>query len=288
MQYGPVAVNTYGYAEPRAAGDIFPNSAAPSERKDSPPARKVPKPHEQTPSLPRIATFLPPVTPLRAATANPPAEVAVYTAEWLSLIPAKTQTELLLTAIKIHPDIAGLANTFRAIEAQKHALTEERFDSWSKEIWYLVNKRHRRLSSSKLYEVAEDAKEEVLSAVNEGIVAKVKSESSFATKRNALETLRKIGKTCWLAETDYVSDKVGDGEVNDAIGEGMVKIARWMTEEERGGMEEGWAGKLRELIEFRDRRDNYFGSKEMAETLRLFGEEVEEREKWGPEDGRYY
>ena len=73
------------------------------------------------------------------------------------------------------------------------------FDHYSKSVWKELNIRHARKSGSHQYEAAGDAYNCALEAISD-IEGKVKPHSSFQTKKSAMETLRKIGKTICLAD----------------------------------------------------------------------------------------
>ncbi|KAF8535438.1 hypothetical protein BDD12DRAFT_855301 [Trichophaea hybrida] len=189
--------------------------------------------------------------------------------EFLSLLPAPTQQYLLLTAIKTHPDIYRLALVEQTKEVAKHSSIKENFDFISKSVWRQINIEHSRCKDSQLYRVAHEVASSVRSTVNDGILAKVRAESSYETKRSALETLRKIAKSCSLCELNYIDKAVTEEDMVEIFVEGMERVAGYMLddEKERFLRENGdWVEKCEELWGFWKLNEE---TKDMKLDLRL-------------------
>jgi hypothetical protein len=208
-----------------------------------------------------------------------------FTPEILGFLPAEIQTTLLLTAIKLHPDIYSLAMKARHEETQKLAgmassrQIEVTFVSLAKYIWHEINRKYSGLNDAALYSVAEKVREFVLLKLRVELLAKVNDDSSYELKRSALETLRSIGESCWCAELRYVDRCVQDQEVVEVIGEGMARVARSLSEEERRKFlaeNPEWRNKCTELWHMWVGDENIVVDMEkgMVEVLRMFGVRV--------------
>lgn len=86
-------------------------------------------------------------------------------------------------------------------EAAEHARVHD-FDHYSKSVWYQINKKHDRKSSSKQYEaeVAHD-----IENMFETMSKQTHAHSPLATKRSALVTIRKILKSICLHSSEVGS-----------------------------------------------------------------------------------
>lgn len=106
------------------------------------------------------------------------------------------------------------------------------FDSYSKTAWHAINTKYSRLSGSKQYERSWDVTEEVMGCVG-AIRNQVKASSSFGTKLNALETLRKIAKTILLSNDTLGHEVRKQFQSEYGLVETIVEILEGMSREER-------------------------------------------------------
>ncbi|CCX10097.1 hypothetical protein FPQ18DRAFT_345223 [Pyronema domesticum] len=174
-------------------------------------------------------------------------------AAFLNLIPAATQQSILLAAIKEHPDIYALALSAQAAEIAKHNAKREDFSGYSKSVWRQINIEHRSARDSKLYEVAWEVSSEVSNTLKQSILSKVHKESSYHTKRSALETIRKIVKSCMMCELPYIDRGLADKDMLELYMAAMWTVAVKMSEQERHLFLDDnpdWEAKCRELLVF--------------------------------------
>ena len=118
------------------------------------------------------------------------------------------------------------------VRQQREATRVISFDYLSKSAWHALNTKYASSSGSEEYESSWDAKQEVTDAI-EAIREQVKPESSFGTKKNALETLRKIGKSICLAPDTLGHEVVKQFQSDDCLEDAMKEILQTMTAEER-------------------------------------------------------
>ena len=151
--------------------------------------------------------------------------------ELIDSMDPKTIKRLLITAAKTYPDIASLVQReFDRIAAAEPVKVID-FDYLSKSVWKTLNVTYDRLKDSQAYEMAETAARSI-----EGDIGKIGAHcpktASFKTKENALETLRKIGKSICL------SIGVIGREIRKSYGSGgilvstMFEITQSLTHEE--------------------------------------------------------
>lgn len=115
------------------------------------------------------------------------------------------------------------------------------FDHYSKSVWRRINKEHSSLSGSKQYEKAFDVFYDIKDDIR-NIAQQAGRTASDATRRNALEGLRKVGKTVSLSGGDTLSHEVkkhfqGDQEMTDA----MLSVVDAMSNEERLFVRDEWS-----------------------------------------------
>lgn len=199
---------------------------------------------------------------------------------FLNLLPIEVQQTLLLTAIRMHQDIYTLAVTARAEEAARQASRHLSFDHLSKTCWHAIKSSRDGDdgggNGQPLANGAIKVRETILHILKNEILAKVGDDSSYETKRSALETLRNIGKTCWTAEPGYLDDCVADNEIMKVIGDGMEGVADSMSVEERAMFLHNnpiWLASCSELwntwAEDSNVAANLGGG--LAEVMRIFG-----------------
>lgn len=118
--------------------------------------------------------------------------------ELVNSIDSKTISNLLITAAKAYPDVASLVQheVDRIAAAERAKILD--FDYLSKSAWKTLNVTYNRMKDSHAFEMTGEA-----AASIEGCVKIIRTDcpktASFETKQNALETLRKIGKSICLS-----------------------------------------------------------------------------------------
>lgn len=122
-------------------------------------------------------------------------------------------------------------------------------DHLSKECWHLMTNGYRKKSASKMGIGKKKVCEEV-DGMRIEILGRAGRETRFETRRNAVETLRKICKSVVLCkEGCYVGEKTNEGVglLEGCVGS-LVRVVGELSEGERERFkDEGWAEKLMEL-----------------------------------------
>ena len=118
--------------------------------------------------------------------------------ELVASLDSKTISQLLIAAARIYPDVAFLVQqeTDRIAAAERAKVLN--FDHLSKSVWKTLNVTYERLSGSHAFEMSGHAQNDIDDCI-EKIRTSCPKTASFKTKENALETLRKIGKSICLS-----------------------------------------------------------------------------------------
>ena len=126
------------------------------------------------------------------------------------------------------------------------------------------------LKGSRQYHLGLDVSVNIREIV-ETIQKQTPAHSSFGTKKSALETLRKIGKSLVLRNHDTFGSELvkslhQDGDPQEKV---MLEIVDEMTEDEKARMRENteWLDKVEELIELGGRHEMYGSLNEMLKQL---------------------
>lgn len=208
-------------------------------------------------------------------------------------------SELSETAIRgLLIDLAATSPSAQSAIKNAYSLHLEResrpvdFDRYSKQAWHVLNtSSYSKLRSSKQYECAGDAFNEVMACVK-AIDKGTKSTSAFATKQSALETLRKITKTLLLVDDTLGHEIRKELQWDESIPEVMLRILYTMTEEEisRSGNSTDEKGSLIDKIAWTAEEASSYGLdglNGLNEVLAIlkgdYGEEEEEGEGEGDE-----
>ena len=168
------------------------------------------------------------------------------------------------------------------------------FDRYSKSVWHELNSyRGDHWYTSPMndsFKIAENVKNTITLDIEE----RVKVHSNFATKRSALETLRKIGKTICLSTSD-TGDDVAEAFIDSSeLDSAMVNILKTMQQEEKAMMADAADGqyleKLDELERLGDECEIFDGVKRAARLIRKamqsqYGETEIESSEDSSEDG---
>ena len=150
------------------------------------------------------------------------------------------------------------------------------FDHHSKKVWHELQHgqiRHgQNVGSSKQYELALEVSNSVRYHIAD-IRRQTPANSSFGTKKSALETLRKIGKSLSRLEYDEFGARMAKclHEAGDPQEKVMLGIVKEMTAVERINMGDNteWIGRIEELIELDCQYQLYGRLNEMLEMLGL-------------------
>lgn len=146
--------------------------------------------------------------------ARPQVRVQTFWMTYLNALDGQTARSILSAVIDQSPLVQGLvyrhgcAATYAKEERERREKQRVvSFDSHSGDAWYILNKKYSSSSSSssKEYDHAFDAQEEVADSIRT-IHKQASGECSFGTKKSAMETLRKMGKSIALAPSTLGSE----------------------------------------------------------------------------------
>ena len=184
----------------------------------------------------------------------------------ISSFPKGKVLEILWAAALAHPDVADRIKNEHAEIERARVIS---FDYLSKSAWKTLNVEYSRLSGSHQYQKAGEAEREVARCIKT-IRRGCPIEASLGTKRNGLETLRKIGKSICLSSIDVLGHEVQKSfQYNNILDKAMRKIAKSLSKEERetiafGGSADKWIEKLEELEKLSKDRCLFEGLKEVV------------------------
>ena len=181
---------------------------------------------------------------------------------------------LLATALHV-PDAAAVIVRKRDSICRKESAKVIDFDYQSKVAWHALNNRRDKRNGPRGYEAGIDAAITVSQTIAE-IKEQTPAHASFGTKKSALVTLRKIGKSIALGGRN---DEFGSQVIKmlsneeDPLEKAMLEIVGAMTEEEKASMRDDkeWVAKVEELVELGE-------DVNMFETLEKMLEELERNE----------
>ncbi|KAI9051985.1 hypothetical protein LZ554_004239 [Drepanopeziza brunnea f. sp. 'monogermtubi'] len=149
-------------------------------------------------------------------------------------LPHPTSQSLLYQICNANPNLAALVQSAHdARLAEEAARPPVNFDHYSRDCWYTMNKKYKRLSCSKQFEMMGDVCQ-VLDESREAIVAAAGPDVRWETRRNALEVLRKICKSIALCDEPQIRHELTkDGFMLGQFADSMQELARGMNEEEK-------------------------------------------------------
>ena len=141
------------------------------------------------------------------------------------------------------------------------------FDHYSKTAWRAINTQYKSMKGSHQYRASFGVQEDVVGCIT-NIRRKCPAEASYGTKKSALETLRKIGKTVCMSGGDVIGLEVQKGfQIDTTLEDTMYGIVQKMTQGERDMIMKGDFGvKLEELAEL---SKNYCVFEKLDEVLAL-------------------
>ncbi|KAI9737539.1 MAG: hypothetical protein M1834_009694 [Cirrosporium novae-zelandiae] len=158
----------------------------------------------------------------------------------LELLSAAKIKDILILASKMEPAVGALIRAQYLEYRQEQQEKVIDFDHYSKRIWHTINSDFSGYSGSRQYhgsfEVFESVKSSIINIANQAST----SVSSRGTRRSAIETLRKIGKTICLSSGDTLGHEVQKQFQSDHTWEDAVKdVVLAMTPEERAWIRNG-------------------------------------------------
>ncbi|KAF2968344.1 hypothetical protein GQX73_g5226 [Xylaria multiplex] len=138
-------------------------------------------------------------------------------------------THLSLTSRSSQAAIVGTYQHHLRIQQQRVV----NFDHFAVAAWHLLNtSSYTRLSSSKQFEMSSEVLSELRGCI-ESVSQETPNESSYGTKLNALEALRKIAKTILLSAGSTLSQEIRkEFQWESCLGDAMLRIAESMTNDE--------------------------------------------------------
>ncbi|KAI4721881.1 hypothetical protein E4T48_01786 [Aureobasidium sp. EXF-10727] len=142
--------------------------------------------------------------------------------------------QLLHLAVQRHPSFASNITSESSLGAASKSVN---FVQYSNSVWHTLNAK-QHLHTDKSRQHALQAVQRIANDIS-SITAQIHRTSTLATKKNALEALRKIGRSICLA-TGEVGERVRNVLGSDKIFvDAMVKVAASFTETDRRIL---WAG----------------------------------------------
>lgn len=184
---------------------------------------------------------------------------------------SETIREILLNAYIAFPEVETMVNERHADfmkeqREQKSRQPPVNFDACSKTCWHALNTMFKGLRPSYLYDQMGEVFA-VLSENREEIVKIADKTTRWETRRNALETLRKICKSIMLCNESLIRYEImKDGDTLAEFGRDMIILTKGMTEGERKRYED--EALLEKLIELKDFCDTDWP--ELEELLNIF------------------
>ena len=106
------------------------------------------------------------------------------------------------------------------------------FDYLSKDAWKTLNVTYRKLSGSNQYDASFDAAASVVDCIKK-IKKECPKEASLGTKKSALETLRKIGKSVCLGGDTLGREVRKSFQYESCLEDAMFEILKTLRGEER-------------------------------------------------------
>ncbi len=183
----------------------------------------------------------------------------------------QTLRAVLLAAAQDIPDAAALMINRRDDILREESAKVIDFDLQSKVAWHALNNPRDSRNGSRGYDAGMDA-----GVCISQTIAKIREQTpahaSFGTKKSALVTLRKIGKSVALdGRYDEFSSQVIKWLNNegDPLEKAMIDIVDAMKEEEKAKMRDNkeWIEKVKELMELGKDVDMFETLERMMEAL---------------------
>ncbi|KAF2096703.1 hypothetical protein NA57DRAFT_78300 [Rhizodiscina lignyota] len=233
--------------QPSPAPVASSSGPAPSHNPSEPPAKRSRLEFEQSAQQPDVLESQPqdgvPQTQSYQNTAPPTHDLPLI----VDALELKELREIVLGAAL---GIPSVANTVRSKYNEKVFAESQRyvdFDRYSKAVWHKIN-NYRETSGSRglddMYNVIHWIERQITQ-----IRDSVRSFSSFATKRSALETLRKICKTIFLSGGSLGHEIHQSFQCNSILQDSMLAILEMMTDDEKDRMVDVNGGEILDKLE---------------------------------------
>jgi hypothetical protein len=145
--------------------------------------------------------------------------------------------QLLRLAIQKHPSLASDLTLEHAQQSSFQASKSVNFVQYSNSVWHTLNAKLHS-DPAREHQHADKAIQKIANDIH-GVASQVSRHSTLTTKKNALETLRKIGRSICLV-TGTVGDRVKAVLGSDKMFvDACVKVVKAFTEDDRRTL---WAG----------------------------------------------
>lgn len=202
--------------------------------------------------------------------------------ELVNSIDPKTISDLLIAAAKAYPDVAShVQREVDRIAAFERAKFID-FDYLSKSAWKTLNVTYARMKGSHAFDMSGEA-----AASIEGCVKTIRTDcpktASFQTKKSALETLRKIGKSICLSDGVVGHEIKKDYQWGGEFVPTMLRIAETLTYEEKERLRPWCDDKL---VELKGMADGHCIFEDLGRVVALWnGDEDDQDEDEDGDDG---
>ena len=187
--------------------------------------------------------------------------------ELVGSLDPKTISQLLITAAKIYPNVASLVRQEVDRTAAADCAKALYFDGLSQSAWRALNVTYDRLRESG------QAGDEIEYCIEE-IQRSCPKTATFKTKENALETLRKIGKSICLSVGVVGQEIRRSGGLQTALISTMLGIAGSLADEE---IERLWPWCNEKLVELQGIANDCCVFEDLDKVIHFWGED---REAW--------
>ena len=178
---------------------------------------------------------------------------------------------LLKVAAETHPDVATTLKSEADRVARANKAKIVNFDHLSKSAWKTLNVTYERMSGSHAYELSGEASSSIEKCFKT-IQKQCPATASFRTKENALETLRKIGKSICLSTGVIPREIRKDYGCVGSLTATMVMIARSLEDGEKDKLQPWCDDKL---VELQDIAEGYGIFEDLGEVIDIFSGEDE-------------
>ena len=189
--------------------------------------------------------------------------------ELVGSIDPKTISQLLIAAAKAYPDVASLVQqeVDRIAAAERAKVID--FDYLSKSVWKTLNVTYARFRDSHAYEMSGQAANDIEDCI-EQIRTRCPKTASFKTKENALETLRKIGKSICLSNGVVGHEIRKDYQYGGTLISTLLAIAKNLKDEEITKLRPWCDDKL---VELHGIADGLCIFEDLGKVIELWGED---------------
>ena len=148
-----------------------------------------------------------------------------------------------------HPAVAGVILSNYRVVWEKECAEIIDFNVYSANLWHDINESRGYIWDPEDIKQPYVVAEEVRETITQDIIERVKSHSNFATKKSALETLRKVGKSVCLGMGE-VADEVRNSFFHSSdLDSGIIKILESMDREHKAMMADAEDGQYLQKLD---------------------------------------